>query len=115
MDCIGRSTARLSAIAAQPVPGTEDEAREAECKVRMADIAGRYGVPLVDFRLRSPLTSADANYWDSLHYRLPIADRVIAELKQAVATARDDPGGDWRYLAGPPLGQAGSLKLTSNL
>jgi hypothetical protein len=88
-------------VAGQLQPGSKEAAQEAECKARMAAIASRRGAHLVDFKIVSPITSQDANYWDKLHYRLPIAQRIVEGIARAVATGRDDPGGDWRYLAGP--------------
>ena len=88
-------------VAGQLQPGSEEAAREAECKARMADIATRHGAHFVDFKIASPITTEDANYWDTLHYRLPIAQRIVEGIARAVATGKDDPGGDWRYLAGP--------------
>ena len=88
-------------VAGQLQPGSEEAAREGECKARMAQIATRRGAHLVDFKIASPITIEDANYWDALHYRLPIARRIVEDIATAVATGRDDPGGDWRYLAGP--------------
>jgi hypothetical protein len=67
----------------------------------MAAIATRRGAHFVDFKIASPITTEDANYWDTLHYRLPIAQRIVEGIAKAVATGKDDPGGDWRYLAGP--------------
>jgi len=88
-------------VAGQLQPGSEEAAREGECKARMAAIAARHGAHLVDFKIASPITAEDANYWDTLHYRLPIAQRIVEGIATAVATGKDDPGGDWRYLAGP--------------
>lgn len=88
-------------VAGQPQPGTEAAAREAECKARMAAIAARRGAHLIDFKIASPITREDANYWDTLHYRLPIARRIVAGIAAGVTTAKDDPAGDWLYLAGP--------------
>ena len=88
-------------VAGQPQPGSKEAAREAECKARMAAIAARRGAHLVDFKIASSITREDANYWDPLHYRLPIAQRIVEGIARAVATGKDDPGGDWRYLAGP--------------
>jgi hypothetical protein len=88
-------------VAGQLQPGSEEAAREGECKARMAAIASRHGAHFVDFKIASPITTEDANYWDTLHYRLPIAQRIVEGIARAVATGKDDPGGDWRYLAGP--------------
>ena len=63
--------------------------------------AARHGVPVVDFRIRSPVTTRDENYWDRLHYRVPIATRIIDGLARALAAGKDDPGGDWRMLNAP--------------
>lgn len=83
---------------AQPIPGQATDFRETECKLRMTQIAKRRGVPLVDFRIRSDITMREDNYWDPLHYRIGIADRIVAGLATAVASGADDPKGDWRML-----------------
>jgi hypothetical protein len=88
-------------VAGQLQPGSKEAAREAECKARMAAIATRRGAHLVDFKIASSITTEDAHYWDPLHYRLPIAQRIVEGIARAVASGKDDPGGDWRYLAGP--------------
>jgi hypothetical protein len=88
-------------VAGQAQPASEAAAREGECKARMAAIATRHGAHLVDFKIASAITTEDANYWDMLHYRLPIAQRIVEGIASAVAAGKDDPGGDWRYLAGP--------------
>ncbi|MWV22922.1 hypothetical protein FVE89_13105 [Methylobacterium sp. 2A] len=87
--------------AAQGAPGTAQGRREAACKSRVAAIGARHGATVVDFRIASPLTRQDANYWDALHYRLPVAARIVADLKEAVATGADDPAGTYRVLAHP--------------
>lgn len=89
-------------IAAQPAAGSPLAEREAACKVAMTDIARRHRVALVDFRLPSPITRHDENYWDGLHYRVPIADRIIDGLVAALENRRDDPGGEYRVLYVPP-------------
>jgi hypothetical protein len=86
-------------VSAQPAPGSNAAAKEGECKARIARIARRRGVPLVDFRIRSGITSRDENYWDRLHYRVPIAERIVADLNRALSTAKDDPAGHWQVLA----------------
>jgi hypothetical protein len=97
-------------IAAQPGPGSEEAARENECKARIAELARRYQAPLIDFRIRSEITATDDNYWDRLHYRLPIAERIVTDLEQALATGKDDPDGDWRYLDGPSVAAMSSTR-----
>ena len=88
-------------VAAQGANGTPDGLREAACKARVAEIGARRGATVVDFRRPSPVTTRDANYWDALHYRLPVAARIVAGLKAAAATGDDDPDGVFRVLAHP--------------
>nr|WP_091970538.1 hypothetical protein [Methylobacterium gossipiicola] len=85
-------------VAAQGLPGTAKGAREAACKARVAEIGARHGARVVDFRIPSAVTTEDTNYWDALHYRLPIAGRIVTALGAAVATGRDDPQGFYRVL-----------------
>lgn len=85
--------------AAQGKPGFPQGRREAVCKARVAEIGRTRGARVVDFRLPSPVTADDANYWDALHYRLPIAARIVAGLKAARESGRDAPDGFYRVLA----------------
>ncbi|WP_336488898.1 hypothetical protein [Methylobacterium nigriterrae] len=87
--------------AAQGRPGTPQGAREAACKAEVAAIGRRRAATVVDFRIPSPVTTQDANYWDALHYRLPVAGRVVAGLRAARETGADDPKGFYRVLAHP--------------
>lgn len=87
--------------AAQGSPGSAAARREEACKARAAMIGKRRGAVVVDFRRFSPLTTRDANYWDALHYRLPVAARIVSDLARAVATGRDDLDGVYRVLAHP--------------
>lgn len=108
-DLLGRLPAEaLKVVAFMPVhaaaQGPPDSAagRRAEaCKARTAMIGKRRGAVVVDFRLISPLTTRDENYWDALHYRLPVAARLVSDLKAAVATGRDAPDGVYRVLTHP--------------
>ncbi|MGV7029634.1 hypothetical protein [Methylobacterium symbioticum] len=88
-------------VAAQGASGTEQGRREAACKARVAEIGRRRGALVVDFRIPSPVTTEDSNYWDALHYRLPIASRIVAGLKAAAETGADDSQGFYRVLARP--------------
>jgi len=92
-------------VIAQPAPGSEEAAREVECKARIADIARRHKAALIDFGIASPITDADDNYWDPLHYRVGIAARIVEGVSQAVRGGI--PGdGSWRMLTpvSPPAG-----------
>lgn len=66
--------------AALPREGTAGFQRQQACKAQIAAIAGRHGAIVADYAHLSPLTREDANYWDPLHYRLPTARRIEADL-----------------------------------
>jgi hypothetical protein len=85
-------------VSALPAPGSPGAAREAECKEKIAAIARRRGALLVDWRLASPLTTEDSNYWDKLHYRLPIAYKLIDDLGHIIKEGRPSPDGSYRIL-----------------
>ena len=87
--------------AVQGREGTAQGAWEAACKARVAAIGRARGATVIDFRIPSPVTTDDANYWDALHYRLPVAARIVGSLEAAQASGRDDPDGFYRVLAHP--------------
>ncbi len=80
-------------IAAQPTPGSLLAAQTELCKARIDAIAVKNSAKVIDFAIYSSLTQEDSNYWDPLHYRLPIADRIVSGLKRALETGTDDPQG----------------------
>ena len=82
-------------VATHPAAGSPAADRETNCKAKILEIARRHRRSVVDFRIRSSITERDENYWDALHYRVPVATRVVEGLAKALATGRDDPGGDW--------------------
>jgi hypothetical protein len=53
-----------------------------ECKRRVALIDVPNTV-VIDFMRPSPITTADDNYWDALHYRIDVADRIARDLAHA--------------------------------
>ena len=85
-------------VAAQPWPGTHAAAVEAECKARIAAIAGRHGAKVIDWRINSALTRDDLNFWDSVHYRVPIATRIAKELGPAILSGRGSDDGSYRLV-----------------
>jgi hypothetical protein len=89
-------------VAAQPVPGSLAAARDDVCKAHIAAIGARRGATVVDFRRPSPVTTEDANYWDPLHYRLGLVERIVAALAAARTTGRDAPDGFYKVLVAPP-------------
>ena len=88
-----------SHISVQPVPGSREAARKQICKTRIWQLGKRYGAAMIDFRIRSSITSEDSNFWDPLHYRLPIAHRIVDGIARAMSTRLSDPGGDWVFMA----------------
>lgn len=85
-------------IATQPVPGTHDAQALDECKARIATIARRRGAIMVDWDFASSLTRNDLNYWDALHYRVPIATRLAKELAAATLSGQEATDGTYRIV-----------------
>ena len=90
-----------SHISQQGEPGSDIAALTAACKRAVAVIAsGVPGVKVVDFLIPSPITRARDNYWDPLHYRVPIASRIMRDL---LAASEGETSEDDRLLT-PPAG-----------
>ena len=86
-------------IAALPIPGSKEAARIEACKQQVTAIANRFDIPVVDFRFPSALTGRDENFWDPLHYRVPVATQIVETLGTAVIDGRhNDPSDTWRRL-----------------
>jgi len=79
-------------VAAQPAPGTRAADAEAECKIRIAAIGRKHGAIVIDWRIPSPVTRNDTNYWDRLHYRVPLATRIAGQLAAAAAGKESEDG-----------------------
>ncbi|WP_210483620.1 hypothetical protein [Microvirga antarctica] len=84
-----------------PPPSSVDFQREAACKARVADLGRRHGALVLDFRLRSNVTTDDSNYWDALHYRVGIADRIVDGLRDAGSTGNAASDGFYTVLNRP--------------
>jgi hypothetical protein len=79
-------------------PGSDGAAVWDECKRRVANLAQIVpNVMVVDFMRPSPITTVDDNYWDPLHYRIGVADRIVRDL---VAADRGETSPDYRLMAG---------------
>ena len=85
-------------VVAQAWPGTPEAAIDAECKSRIAALARKYSAKLIDWRIVSPLTTNDSNYWDPVHYRLPVADRIARDLVATVLEGRPSTDGSYRIV-----------------
>ena len=70
-----------------------------QCKQRVARLAAAVPNALaVDFMRASPITLADDNYWDALHYRVGVADRIARDLARATD---GKPSDDYVILSTP--------------
>jgi hypothetical protein len=81
-----------------PDPGSPRAALEAECKNRVAEIARRRGAVLADWRIPSAIAAEDIHFYDPVHYRPRIADRLIDDLARIVNDGRESPDGSYRIL-----------------
>jgi hypothetical protein len=72
-------------IASLPRPGSAEARHYDACKAALAAVAARRGASLVDYAHSSDVTRRDDNYWDRLHFRLPVARRVEADLALAAS------------------------------
>jgi hypothetical protein len=78
----------------QGVPGSATARNWAACKAGAAAVARASGAELRDFLIASPITRTRASYWDPLHYREAVAQRLSEDLGTG---ARE--GEDWVRLA----------------
>jgi hypothetical protein len=85
-------------VAAQPAPGTRQEQAEIACKRQIAAIAARRHAIVIDWRIASSITEDDGNYWDALHYRLPLAQRIARETAQAALNGLPSREGDYQIV-----------------
>ncbi|MBV8913277.1 MAG: hypothetical protein JOZ05_09590, partial [Acetobacteraceae bacterium] len=89
-------------IERQGEPGSVTAWNWAQCKQQVAAIAAETGAEAIDFMIPSAITRDKDNYWDPVHYRVPIA----AELAEALA--RGESPDAVRLVAPPKLSAAGS-------
>ena len=91
-----------SHVTLQGDPGSDYAASLRACKMQVAAIAaGVPGTLVADFLLPSPITSTMSSYWDPVHYRVPVADRIMADLA-AAAAGQDTPDDRVLSPARPP-------------
>jgi hypothetical protein len=84
--------------AGQPLAGSMTAAVEAMCKDTIVGIARRHDATVIDWRIPSVLTTNDSNYWDPLHYRVPVAQRISRDLADAVIDGRPSTDGTYKIL-----------------
>ncbi len=90
---------------ALPYQGEPDSASRRywdECKRRVVALSRPHrNVRVVDFMRDSPITQDPANYYDAIHYRPHIADRLARHLAQT-ATQGEVDSQDAALLEAPP-------------
>jgi hypothetical protein len=88
---------------AQPEPGSPEAEADERCKARIgAALAGGNAV-LLDYRRRTALTADDTNFWDPLHFRLPVAAAITEALGAALRGDAPPAGAPYGVLL-PPRG-----------
>ena len=88
-------------VSLQPQPNTLDGQRMAACRDAITAIArARPGTVVADFMIPSAITREDTHYWDPLHYRIGIAERLARGLAEAAA-GRPSAEGDYVLLVPP--------------
>lgn len=79
-----------------PAPGSEGAMVWDACRTHIAAIADAVpNTTVVDFMRPSPITSVDENYWDGIHYRIGIADRLASDI---AAAERGETSDDYAIL-----------------
>ncbi len=79
-------------------PGSEDEALWRECVSQIAKIGAEAGnAHVLDFRIRSEITTEDRHYWDNLHFGVETASRVVRLMSDGV-TAGKSTNPAYRYV-----------------
>jgi hypothetical protein len=78
------------------------EALDAACKDAVLRAVGKRPALVVDYRFRSGLTETETNFWDPLHYRLPIAAQIVDDLRRNIDATRPAVDDRYRVLSHPP-------------
>lgn len=82
--------------------GTIDAARWASCRVAATRIAeATPNTVLVDFAYPNSVTTTRSSFWDPVHYRVPVANRVMQALARAALTGEPAAGDIDRVLVRP--------------
>ena len=89
-------------VGGQAKPGSAAAAADDACKRRIVDAVGSRPALVLDYRVPSALTQEDSNFWDTLHYRLPIAARIVDDIRAGLDAPREAPDGRYRILLPRP-------------
>ncbi len=75
-----------SEIGQHGAPGSDAAALLEACKRAVSGIAAATpAATVVDFQIASPITRSRDNYWDPLHYRITVADRLMQDIAAAAS------------------------------
>ncbi|AQU87302.1 hypothetical protein B0W47_07240 [Komagataeibacter nataicola] len=85
-------------------PGSVADARLKACRLGVSRVTDpRRDTLVLDFNHDTALTGNRDNFWDPLHYRQPVARRVMADITAAIMTGHvDDPVVDMPHAPTPP-------------
>ena len=82
--------------------GSLDAAKWASCRMAATRVAeATPNTVLVDFAYPNSITSTRSSFWDPVHYRAPVAERVMRALAHAALTGEPAAGDIDRVLVGP--------------
>ena len=78
-----------------PEPGSAEAARLERCKEALRGlVAGRARTEIIDYLHAGEIADRDENFWDSVHYRTPVARRIEADVTAAaLRLSVNDTGG----------------------
>ena len=69
-----------------------DDIKWEEFKRRLAEVTCRYeNALLIDFMIKSPITTKDENYFDHIHYTVPIAKEMTRAIAREVVSQANSP------------------------
>ena len=85
-------------------PGSVADARLEACRLGVRQVtAPRHDTLVLDFNHDTALTADRDNFWDPLHYRQPVARRIMADITAAITTGHvDDPAVEMPPAPTPP-------------
>lgn len=76
----------------QAAPGSMDDIKWKEFKRRVAAIVCRYpNTALIDFMIKSPITTRDENFLDQIHYSVPVAEIIAQSIAMGTFTQTEMP------------------------
>ncbi|MDH3693537.1 MAG: hypothetical protein OER96_03070 [Gammaproteobacteria bacterium] len=76
----------------QSTPGSIEEIKWNECKRRIADTFHSYNnATVLDFMIKSGITTRDENYWDHKHYTEAVADQLAELIALGVLSNDENP------------------------